>query len=155
MFCFFRKKTISAFLDDELAEKDRRKISEHLRNCKKCQSFLEELRGNNLRIEKYLTIRKKMVPDLPASGPVTVNYRPEEDAEGINTEDGLSGGIRQLIISFKRITDSILFETEDLNGSELATNGVVTLTLAARLIPAILAALAVILLYAPSLIAYI
>jgi len=153
MFCRFKRKMISAFLDDELSEKDRKKIIEHTKQCVKCEEYLESLRKNNLLIHQYAAVSDKYIPEIPWSNSVSVirsltavNKDTIEERSGIKI-------VKEQLFHYISIPFSRFFarKEEKIDPESVSKDGVVSVSITLRLISALLTALAIILLYSQKL----
>jgi len=146
--CRFKRKDISASLDGELSESKRRRLVKHMQSCSECSDFLESLRQSNLRVDQYLYIRRQFIPADAANVP----------AEPASAE--LSGGVPDIetaarkdgILTFILRQAEALFSQKNPAGADaVSPDGTVSVSFAAKVIPAILLALAIILLYTQKL----
>jgi len=150
-FCHHIIRQLSAFLDDELPEKKRRRVMEHLRACSGCETHLETLRRNNYLLKNSFDTVMQSVSQQDISGGAHYRYQALKDSPPSGMRESGTEETKTKPADFFRTMSGMFAGDENGIGSTMPAAGLLSSPVCSRLIPALLAALGILLLYAPKL----
>lgn len=155
--CNYFKNELSTFLDNELTESQRRKLLSHLNQCPECEKELDELRQNNIAISSHFINSRNSIDiqGMPAFTEIMQSARSEAKSDNL-VLGGKYETKKQLNIIYKMKMGFLNLKNsfsnyEEMNEIEISTSGEAVSHHAVRLVPALLAALGILLLFAPKL----